>query len=66
MLSIVAGALALAYQPIKVIPFAAVLALIATVMAPRNSRLPLIAVVIVAICFFAGMTIAVTTNHKLY
>jgi hypothetical protein len=66
VLAIVASGLALAYEPIKVIPFAGVLALIATVMAPRNSRLPLIAVFIVGICFFVGMTIAVTTNHKLY
>ncbi|MHB8641979.1 MAG: hypothetical protein ACYDA3_03710 [Gaiellaceae bacterium] len=66
VLSIVASALALAYQPVKVIPFAAVLALIATAMAPRDSRLPIIAVFIAAICFAVGMTLAVTTNHALY
>ena len=39
-LSIVGSALALAYEPMKVMPFAVLLALIATGMAPRNSRLP--------------------------
>ena len=65
-LSIVASALALAYQPMKVMPFAVLLALIATGMAPRNSRLPLIAVAVAAVCFVAGFTIAVLTHNPLY
>ena len=66
VISIVASALALAYQPVKLIPFAAVLALIATGMAPRQNRLPLIAVAFAAACFVAAMTIAVLTKHALY
>ena len=66
VISIVGSAVGLAYQPVKLIPFAVILALIATGMAPRSSRLPLVAVIFAAACFVAGMTIAVLTNHALY
>ena len=66
VISIVASLLALAYQPVKLIPFAALLALVATGMAPRDSRLPLIAIFVAAACFVAAMTIAVLTKHALY
>jgi hypothetical protein len=65
-LSIVGSALALAYEPMKVMPFAILLALIATGMAPPKSRLPLIAVAVAAVCFVAGFTIAVLTESPLY
>jgi hypothetical protein len=65
-LSIVGSALALAYKPMRVLPFAILLALIATGMAPRDSRLPLIAVVVGGVCFVAGFTIAVLTKNPLY
>ena len=64
--SIVGSALALAYEPMKVIPFAVLLALIATGMAPPKSRLPLIAVAVSAVCFVAGFTIAVLTDSPLF
>jgi len=66
VLSMVASALAVFYQPVKIAPFAILLALIATAMAPRGSRLPLIAVALGGLAFFLGMTIAVATNHSLY
>ena len=66
VLSIVGSALALAYEPMKVMPFAILLALIATGMAPPKSRLPLIAVGVAFICFVAGFTIAVLTESSLY
>jgi hypothetical protein len=66
VISIVGSALGLVYQPVKLIPFAIVLALIATGMAAPKSRLPLIAVAFGSICFVAGMTIAVVLNHRLY
>jgi hypothetical protein len=65
-LSIVGSALALAYEPMKVMPFAILLALIATGMAPPKSRLPLIAVAVAAVCFVAGFTIAVLTESPLF
>jgi len=66
VISIVASVFALFYHPVELSPFATIVALIATGMAPRGARLPLAAVGIAAICFLVGMTIAVTTNHALY
>ena len=66
VISIVGSVVGLAYQPVKLIPFAVILGLIATGMARRSSRLPLIAVGFAAVCFVAGMTIAVLTKHALY
>ena len=65
-LSVVGSALALAYKPMRVLPFAILLALIAAGMAPRGSRLPLIAVGFAAVCFVAAFTIAVLTKNALY
>jgi hypothetical protein len=65
-LSIVGSALALVYRPVRLLPFAALLALIAVAMAPKDSRLPLIAVVFAAACFIAGLTIAVLTENPVF
>jgi hypothetical protein len=65
-LSIVGSLLALAYKPVRIIPFAILLALIATGMAPPRSRLPLIAVGVAAVCFIGGFTIAVLAKNPLY
>jgi hypothetical protein len=66
VLSMVGSLLALVYQPVKVIPFAVLLALIAAGMGRPDDRLPLIAIVVSAVCFTVGMTIAVITKHALY
>lgn len=66
VLSIVASALALAYRPVRLLPFAVLLALIAAGMAPRGSRLPLIAVLIAAVAFVVAATIAVLAENPLY
>jgi hypothetical protein len=66
VLSMVGSALGLVYQPVKVLPFAFLIALIATAIAPRDSKLPLVAIAFGTVCFVAGLTIAVTTNHALY
>jgi hypothetical protein len=66
VISLAGSLLALFWNPLRISPFAVLLALIAVGMAPRGARLPLAAVVVGAICFFAGMTIAVTTNNPLY
>jgi hypothetical protein len=66
VLSVVGSALGLVYQPVKVLPFAFLIALIATGMASRDNKLPLAAIFIGVICFVGGLTIAVTTNHALY
>ena len=65
-LSIVASALALIWRPVRLIPFAVVLALIAARMSERNQRIAWYAVVAAVICWTVGMTIAVLTENPLY
>ena len=66
VISIAASVLALFWDPLRVSPFAVLLALIATGMAPKDARLPLLAVGISAIAFVVGVTIAVTTKNPIY
>jgi hypothetical protein len=66
VISIAGSVLAIFWDPLRVSPFAVLLALISVGMAPRDARLPLIALVVAAICFLAGLTIAVTTNNPIY
>ena len=66
VISIAASIGAIFWDPFRLSPFAVILALIATGMSPKNARLPLAAVAIAAVCFVAGMTVAVTTNNPLY
>jgi hypothetical protein len=66
VLSIVGSALGVVYQPVKILPFAFLIALIAVGMGSRDNKLPLIAIVVGSIAFITGLTIAVTTNHALY
>jgi hypothetical protein len=64
VISIAASVLAIFWDPLRVSPFAVLLALIAAGMAPKSARLPVIAVGISA--FIVGLTIAVTTSHPIY
>jgi hypothetical protein len=66
VISIVGSVLALFWDPLRVSPFAILLALIAAGMAPKDARLPLLAVGISAIAFVVGVTIAVTTKNPIY
>jgi hypothetical protein len=51
---------------VRLLPLAIILALIAAGMAPRNSKLPLIAVLVAAVAFVVGATIAVLSENPLY
>jgi hypothetical protein len=66
VISIAGSILALVWDPLRASTFAVLVALISVGMAPRNSRLPLLACGIGAICFVVGLTIAVTTDNPLY
>jgi hypothetical protein len=66
VVSIAASIVSLFWHPLRLSPIAVLIALITVGMSPKNSRLPLAAVVIGAICFVAGMTIAVTTKNPIY
>jgi len=65
-LSIFASVLALAYRPVRVLPFAVVLALVAARMSARQQRLAGWAVAAAVVCWTVGMTIAVVTESPLY
>ena len=65
-LSIFASALGLIWRPVRLIPFAIVIALIAARMSARNERIAWYAVVAAVVCWTAGMTIAVITENPLY
>ena len=66
VISLAASVLALFWDPMRLSPFAVLLALISAGMAPRDARLPLLAVGVGAIAFVVGVTIAVTTNNGIY
>lgn len=65
-LSMFASALGLIWRPVRIIPFAIVIALIAARMSARNERIALYAMLIGVVCWVAGMTIAVITKNPLY
>ena len=66
VLSIAGSFFAIFWEPLRISPFAVLLALIAVGMSPRGARLPVLAVVLGAICFFVGMTVAAATSNPLY
>lgn len=66
--AIFASVIALAWHPLRLIPAAIVLGLVAAAMAGsgRYQRLAFAAVMIAAGCFFFGMAIAVLTQRPLW
>jgi hypothetical protein len=65
-LSIFASLIGLAYHPGRLIPFALLLALVATALGGRHSLLATFAIGLGAVCFLVGMAAAVITNNPLY
>jgi hypothetical protein len=65
-LSIFASLVALAYRPGRLIPFALLLALVATAIGGRHQRLAALAIGIGGVCFVVGMALAVLTDNPLY
>ena len=65
-ISMFASCLGMVYRPVRIVPFAIVIALIAARMSERQQRLAGIAVAIGVICWTVGMTIAVVTENPLY
>lgn len=66
VLSIVAALLSLAYRPVRLDPFAIVLAFIAAGIGGRSARLAALAVAVASICFVLGMVIAIWAERPLY
>jgi hypothetical protein len=65
-ISLTASAVALIYQPVKLAPFAILVAMIAAGLGGRNSRLVGAAVVAGTVAWLVGMTIAVLFSRPLY
>ena len=64
--SIFTSAVGLAYRPVRLIPFAILLAFVAARMSDRQQRLGGLAIAAAVICWTIGMTIAVLTENPLY
>ena len=64
--SIFASAIGLAYRPLRLVPLAILLALLAAAIGGRAGRLAMFAVYAGAACFVLGLTFAVVTSHPLW
>ena len=66
MIAIFASTLGLVWRPLRVIPFAIVLTLVAARMSERQERLVGWALAACVACWTVGMAIAVITENPLY
>lgn len=64
--AIVAALLSLAYRPIRLDPFALILAFVAAGIGGRHARLAAVAVAVASTCFILAMVIAILTRRPLY
>ena len=64
--AIFTGLFGVAYRPVRMIPFAVLLALVAARMTTRYSRLAEVAIAVVVVCWVLGMAVAVITERPLY
>ena len=58
--------LGIVHRPVRVIPAAILIALIAAAIGGRHQRLAFFAAGVAALSWVIGMTVAVATNHPLY
>lgn len=65
-MAIAAALVGLVWHPLRLIPAATLLALIASAMAPRWNRLAMAALFVCVGCFFFGLLIAVVTSRSLW
>jgi hypothetical protein len=65
-LSIFASLIGVAYRPGRLIPIAALVALLAVAIGGRHSRLAASALAIGGICFVVGMAVAVITSNPVF
>ena len=65
-ISLAASAIAVVYRPVRLAPFAILVAFVAAGMAGRHSRLPALAVGVATLAWLVGMTIAVLTSRPIY
>jgi hypothetical protein len=65
-LALFAGLIGLVYRPARLIPFAILIALIATAMGGRHARLAAAALCVCGVCFIVGLALAVITNNPIF
>jgi hypothetical protein len=65
-LAIFTSLVGVAYRPLRLIPLAVILALVAVGIGGRSARLATWAVAICGLCFAIGMAAAVITSHPLW
>jgi hypothetical protein len=65
-LALFVSLIGIAYRPVRLIPGAVIVALIAIGMGGRHQRLAAFALAVTAIAWVVGMTIAVATGRPLY
>ena len=65
-LSLTASVLATMYRPVRLAPFAILIAIVAAGIGGRYSRLAAVAVGVATLCWLVGMTLAVLTSRPLY
>jgi hypothetical protein len=65
-IAIFAALTGIAWHPLRLVPFAMVLSLVAAAMGGRHQRLAFAAAMIAAASFFLGMTIAVIAGTPLW
>jgi hypothetical protein len=66
MISIFASTLGLVWRPLRLIPFAVILAFVAARMTDKHQRLVAVAVAAAVVCWTVGMTLAILTENPLY
>jgi Domain of unknown function (DUF4383) len=64
--AIFVSAIGLAYRPLRLVPLAVLLALLAAAIGGRHARLAVFAVYMGAVCFALGMAFAVITSNPLW
>lgn len=64
--AIFAAVVAVAYRPLRIAPFAMLLALVAAGLGGRHSKLAAAAVFVATACWVVGMTLAIITDNPLY
>jgi hypothetical protein len=64
--SLFASLVALAYHPVPLSVGACILALVASGMSVRHRTLCLVAVIVSAVCFVGGLSIAIGTGNQLW
>jgi hypothetical protein len=65
-LAIFVSAIGVAYRPLRLVPAALLLALLAAAIGGRHARLAMLAAYMGAACFVLGLAFAVITSHPLW